>query len=138
MAGCKGDDKLGHCPHCHNPETWNFNLGDLYDEVYFNKIKNKVQEFNNMIKNIEIYGGEPNDQNYIKLEHFLTDLKTLNKPIWLFTRYDLKDCPNFEYRLCDYIKCGRYIKELSCDNNSQYGFNLATSNQKIYKKGLDY
>lgn len=138
ISGCKGDAKLGHCPNCHNPESWNFSQGEKYNKTYFYKIKQKIIDFDTMIKNIEIYGGEPNDQNYIELESFLKDLKSLNKTIWLFTRYDLKDCPKFEYELCDYIKCGRYIQELSCNNNLQYGFNLATSNQNIYKKGIDY
>lgn len=138
VSGCKGDDKLGRCPNCHNPESWSFNNGEIYDNEYFELIKEKINEFDDIIENIEIYGGEPNDQNLNELELFLKDLKSLNKTIWLFTRYELDKCPRFEYELCDYIKCGRYIQELLCKNNLQYGFNLATSNQKIYKKGVDY
>ena len=135
VAGCKGNP---HCTNCHNPESWNFDIGDLYNEVYFEKIKTKVQDFDNMITSIQIFGGEVNDQNHNELEQMLRDLKTLNKPIWIFTRYDLKDCPEFELELCDYIKTGRYIEELNCSNNLQYGIQLATENQHIYKKGLDY
>lgn len=40
--------------------------------------------------------------------------------------------------LTDYIKCGRYVEELTINDNWQYGIKLATSNQKIYKKGIDY
>lgn len=139
LSGCKGDDKLGHCPNCHNPESWSFNKGELYTEKYFEeKIKRKIKDFPNIIDNIEIYGGEPNDQNHIELESFLMDLNTLHKKIWLFTRYDLNNCPKFEYGLCDYIKCGRYIEELNCENNLQHGIRLATSNQHIYKRGVDY
>ena len=32
-----------------------------------------------------------------------------------------------------YIKTGKYIKELSTDDNIQFGVKLASSNQKIYK-----
>lgn len=138
IAGCKGDSQYGYCHNCHNKETWSFNQGEIYNKYYFNKIKDKINEFPTMIKNIEIYGGEPNDQDYNDLKHFLEDLSTLNLPIWLFTRYDLDKCPKFEYELCDYIKCGMYIEELTVDNNIQYGFKLATSNQHIYKKGVDY
>jgi anaerobic ribonucleoside-triphosphate reductase activating protein len=99
IAGCKGDVN-GRCPNCHNPESWNFNNGDLYDKEYFNKIKSKVEEFDNLIQNIEIFGGEPNDQNQSELEDMLLDLKTLNKPIWLFTRYDLCSIPQFEKDIC--------------------------------------
>ena len=38
----------------------------------------------------------------------------------------------------DWVKIGRYIESLTTDNNIQYGIKLATSNQNIYKKGVDY
>ena len=38
----------------------------------------------------------------------------------------------------DWVKIGRYIESLTTDNNIQYGIKLATSNQHIYKKGVDY
>lgn len=135
VAGCKGNP---HCEGCHNPETWSFNQGEKYDNVYFEKIKNKINNFNELIDNIEIFGGEPNDQNLNDLENMLKDLSTLNKKIWLFTRYDFENIPKFELEYCDYIKCGRYIPSLICDCNLQYGINLATTNQKIYKKGVDF
>ena len=137
VAGCKGNNGV-HCTSCHNPESWDFNQGNQYNNKYFNKIKTKIDDFDSMINKIELFGGEINDQNHEELEVFLKDLKSLDKEIWLFTRYDLKDCPKFELELCDYIKCGTYIPELSCNNNLQYGIALATSNQHIYKKGIDY
>ena len=68
----------------------------------------------------------------------MKQLKSLGKELWVWTRYSLEDCPNFEKELCDYIKTGSYIEELSSDDNIQYGIKLATSNQKINKKGVDY
>ena len=62
----------------------------------------------------------------------------MNKPIWVFTRYDIDKVPKEIKSLCNYIKCGRYKPELKCKNNIHYGIELATSNQKIYKKGVDY
>lgn len=38
----------------------------------------------------------------------------------------------------DYIKCGKYIDELKTTNHIEYGVVLASSNQHIYKKGVDY
>ena len=38
----------------------------------------------------------------------------------------------------DYIKCGRYKEELKTDDNIQYGIKLASSNQHIYRRGIDY
>ena len=85
-----------------------------------------------------LFGGEPNDQNKDELLHLLFDLKSLNKIIWIFTRYELNNIPKFELQLCDYIKCGKYIPELTTDSNIKYGIKLATSNQIIYKRGIDY
>lgn len=138
IAGCLGINGQ-HCNNCHNPETWCFNQGDLYNNTYFNnKIQPKVLEFDNLIKNIHIFGGEPLDRPMHELLELLTDLSTLNKPVWLFTRYSIDTIENEVKELCQYIKCGKYDECLKCENNIQYGITLATSNQHIYKKGVDY
>lgn len=135
VAGCSGNP---HCTGCHNPETWRFDIGDKYDENYNFRIKQKINVFEKLIDNIMIFGGEPLDQKPKELLTLLSDLSHLNKKIWLFTRYDISDVPKKVKELCDYIKCGRYIPELIIENNIQFGIKLATSNQKIYKKGIDY
>ena len=135
VAGCNGNP---HCTSCHNPESWDFNLGKPYDNNYFEYIKRTVQTFNNLINKIRIFGGEPLDQNHDELIHMLFDLGGLNKEIWLFTRYEINEVPKEIKTLCNYIKTGRYLPELECDDNIQYGVKLATSNQKIYKEGVDY
>lgn len=38
----------------------------------------------------------------------------------------------------DYIKCGRYEEDLKIVNLVEYNVVLASSNQHIYKKGVDY
>lgn len=135
LSGCKGNP---HCKGCHNPLSWDFNNGELYDDNYKIKIEKKIKEFKFLIDNIMVFGGEPLDQNHKELEKLLEDLYEYNIPIWIFTRYEINEIPDFVIKYCDYIKCGRYIPELSCDNNIQYGVKLATSNQKMYKKGIDY
>ena len=130
IAGCSGSP---HCEGCHNPESWNFDIGEKYDYSYFIKIKNKIKDFDSLIKNIMIFGGEPLDQDIEELENFLSDLKSLSKPIWLFTRYDFDEIPNKIIDLVDYIKTGRYIKELKTFDNIHFGINLASNNQKIIK-----
>lgn len=130
ISGCNGNP---HCLGCHNPETWSFDQGDQIDEKYMEKIKIKINDFNSIIENIMIFGGEPLDQNIEELEILLKFLNKYSKSIWIFTRYDLNEVPENIKKLCDYIKTGRYIKELSCEENIYYGINLSTSNQKIYK-----
>ena len=137
LAGCNANP---HCINCHNPESWDFNNGTPWK----NKIDGILLKINNennlhMINKIWILGGEPLDQNFWELSILLQMLRLFTtKEIWLFTRYNLDEIDEYTLSQCDYIKCGRYLPKLTCDNNIQYGVKIATSNQKIYKKGLDY
>lgn len=136
IAGCNGDP---HCEDCHNPESWDFSLGSALTLGYFSKnIGAKINEFSTLIENIMIFGGEPLDQPPSDLEELLSLLSFSNKKIWIFTRYPIEEVPDFVKHYCDYIKCGKYEKNLTSDNNIQYGIKLASNNQKIYKKGIDY
>ena len=132
IAGCKGNP---HCKGCHNKETWDFNQGEPYGEKVIKSIKNKIDSFPNLVDNIAIFGGEPLDSDISPL---LVNLSNFNLPIWIFTRYELDQVPSYVKDYCSYIKCGRYDEGLKTDDNEQYGIKLATSNQRIYKKGLDY
>ena len=136
VAGCSA---IPHCTNCHNPETWDFNQGDFFDDKYFKeKIEIKIIEFDSMIRNIMIFGGEPLDQPIEELIYLLSKLYKCKKTIWLFTRNEIENVPDKIKEYCNYIKCGSYVPELTTENNIQYGIKLATSNQYIYKKGIDY
>jgi anaerobic ribonucleoside-triphosphate reductase activating protein len=135
VAGCNGSP---HCKGCHNPESWDFNRGDKIGEQWLTQTESKIQSFNAMIDNIMIFGGEPLDQKIAELLDLLMWLKKFDKKIWLFTRYELTEVPLIVKDYCDYIKCGRYDPAYITTSNTQYGITLATSNQNIYKKGLDY
>ena len=135
VSGCNANP---HCAGCHNPESWDFKIGKDIDDGFWSSLSQKINLFKSLINNIMIFGGEPLDQDFTELEQLLHNLSKYNKPIWIFTRYELKDVPDFVKKYCEYIKCGRYIKDLSVDNNIQYGIKLATSNQKIYRRGIDF
>lgn len=134
ISGCSGNP---HCRGCHNPESWSFENGDMFNEQYMLKIEKKIFEFDNMIENVMIFGGEPLDQNLEELESLISNLAKI-KNIWLFTRYDLKEVPRNISKHCSYIKCGRYEEDLKTDDNIQFGISLASSNQNIYKKDIDF
>lgn len=131
VSGCKNHPCIG----CHNPETWDFEQGEQYSHEFYLGVKMKAKSFNRIIKNIMIFGGEPLDSD---IEPMLKDLSKLGLPIWLFTHYDLNDVPSHIKSYCEYIKCGMYLQDLKTKDNVQYGIELATSNQNIYKKGADY
>lgn len=135
VAGCNGSP---HCKGCHNPESWDFNRGELLDDKCLMAIGNKIKSFDGVIDNIMIFGGEPLDQKMFELIDLLDYLKQFNKKIWIFTRYDFDDVSLIIKERCDYLKCGRYEPQHRTNSNIQYGIALATSNQHIYKKGLDY
>lgn len=135
IAGCSGNP---HCANCHNPESWSFDIGKEWNIISYLEIELKMRNFSDLIKKIMIFGGEPLDQKEEDLKPFLVDMKNFKKEIWLFTRYKLEDIPAYVKECCDYIKCGRYIEELKTEDNTQYGIKLATSNQVIYKKGINY
>lgn len=135
VAGCNGSP---HCKGCHNPESWDFNRGDKLDEQWVLQTEQKIQSFDKMIDNIMIFGGEPLDQKIVELIDLLMWLSRFGKKIWLFTRYEIDEVSLVVKNYCDYIKCGRYDPDYITSSNNQYGITLATSNQHIYKKGLDY
>ena len=138
LAGCSANP---HCKGCHNPESWDFNLGERYDAKYRHKLMCSIEDFDSVIDNIWILGGEPMDQDLDELVYMLYDLRTTGKKIWLFTRYDLNHVQRElkeHTEALDYIKCGAYIPELTTDNNIQFGVKLATANQHIYQRGIDY
>lgn len=127
LSGC-----YGNCYGCHNPELKDFSIGNFYiDEMP--KVIHKIDEFQSLIDNVWILGGEPLDNNIQELIDLLNIIKQLNKNIWLFTRYEIDEISDEIIECCDYIKTGKYISELTVNDNIQYNVKLATSNQKIYK-----
>lgn len=138
VAGCKASP---HCKGCHAKESWDFNVGKIYTEESLNKMLLKIEEFDSLIDSIWILGGDPLDNNIREVCKMAVDFAFRNKNIWLFTRYSLEEVKIIlkeNIILFDYIKCGEYDCNLITDDNIQYGIKLATSNQKIYKEGVDY
>ncbi|MFP4698672.1 MAG: 4Fe-4S cluster-binding domain-containing protein [Eubacteriales bacterium] len=139
VSGCNAP----HCEGCHNPELWDFKVGEKVIDKWL-EVEKYFDNFSELIDNVMIFGGEPLDQNPKKLDWllFLLDCRRVEFgdkfKIWLFTKYEFKDIPIYIKKYCDYIKCGKFVKELKTDNNVQFGVKLATSNQKIYRRGYDF
>jgi len=126
------------CKNCCNPELIDFDNGEPW-EIVILKIYEYINNYKGLIKNIFLVGGSPVHQNPKEMVNFLEEIFMLcGEQIWLFAREELEDIPKMFKDYCNYIKCGSYIPELICDNNIQYEIKLATSNQNIYKKGIDY
>ena len=119
-----------HCKNCFNPETWDFDGGELWDR----KVTDKVLELldNPHITRLSILGGEPLAwENVIGVHKLISEVRHRfgeKKKVWLYTGYNMdevKMMSSSEYlyatenmiRLdtmfkCDYVVDGRYIDEL--------------------------
>ena len=131
LSGCDGS-----CVGCHNPELWDFAIGDDWVLAISDIIK-KVKEFDELIDHIWILGGEPLLQNHKDISDMLIAFHNEigYKKIWLFTRFEFSEIPRDIKKLCDYIKCGKYVDSLKTNSNIQLGIKLATSNQYIKYMG---
>ena len=125
----------GNCKDCCNPEIKSWDLDGLALPQVISKVIALNTKFDRLIDRFIIVGGDPVDgyRHYPnEFARFLSELKTMKKPIYLFTRYELPQVDKELLYYVDYIKTGAYIPELKCADNVQYGIKLATSNQKIF------
>ena len=130
------DPEYDGCKNCCNLEIRDWSLKGKDALQVISKVVELTTKYDNLIDRIILVGGDPVDAYYHypkEYLEFVQSIKTLDKPIYLFTRYQVKDIPVKLLKEVDYVKTGPYIPELTCDNNIQNGIKLATSNQKIYK-----
>lgn len=133
LAGCNPP----HCAGCHNPETWDFKQGQPW-QVALPAILTKIHQFPSLVTSLFILGGEPLHQPIEGLLGLLNPLALTGLPLWLFTRLPLSKVDKRVLELCAFVKCGRYVQHLSTNTNIQHGLKLASSNQAVFKKGVDY
>ena len=87
VSGCRN-----HCPGCFNPETWDFNYGDLYTEDVENEITEALKP--EYISGLTVLGGDPLEPENIELVTELCKrVKELypEKTIWVYTGYYFED-----------------------------------------------
>jgi anaerobic ribonucleoside-triphosphate reductase activating protein len=121
-----------HCPGCHNPELWDFTIGEEVNPRSMDAVISKIHEHGELIDSIAILGGEPLDNNKVDFLYFISELLRHfpSKKFILFTGYDKVEIPYPIFMSFDEIKYGRYNEALKIE-----GEYLASSNQKIWKKG---
>lgn len=134
FSGCDAEPR---CTGCHNPEAWDFNVGKDWKQWIF-QINDNVKKFGAMFDKFFLLGGEPLAQDPEEFAKIVSALKEYGKELWLFTHYELDEIPDDTKAQFNYIKTGRYLPELSTYDNISYGVRLATSNQKVHKRGVDY
>lgn len=126
------------CPHCQNPETWDFDSGVLFDEnakeILFNAISKPY------IKGLTLSGGNPLD-NYESVLELLKMFKNKfgnSKDVWLYSGYTLEEILDMNMsEILEYVDVlvdGKYIHELR-DITLEF---RGSKNQKILYKGKDF
>lgn len=114
-AGCERK-----CKNCFNPETWDFNAGQLFDENAKKFLFEQLQK--PYIKGITFSGGHPlENKNCPDVLSLILYIKTKfpHKDIWLYTGYELTvddfingtSAKKSILCLCDVVVDGPYITE---------------------------
>lgn len=116
-----------HCKNCQNPQSWDFNAGNIFDEAAKQELFDALDK--PYIKGITFSGGHPLEyQNLPDVYDLIKEIKTKfsNKDIWLYTGYTLSisdfdttvDCGwdnaairNYILAMCDVVVDGPYIEE---------------------------
>ena len=130
VAGCNRTHKCTGT--CHNKELWSFDAGANWSN-FISYIDEKMLEFGDIIDLFIVTGGEPLDQDEDELVDLITYLKTLNRPVCLFTSYSFKNVPDSIKALVDYVKCEPFL--VDWEEEKDVGlFKLASSNQLLYRK----
>ena len=86
VSGC-----THHCKNCFNPETWDFNYGEVFDTSVEEKILQMLEP--DYIAGFSLLGGEPFEpENQKALAPFLKRVRRLypEKDIWCYTGYDFE------------------------------------------------
>ena len=135
VSGCLGENGV-HCKNCHNPQIWDPEFGRPWDS-FKESITETIDKAGGLVQSIRIYGGEPLEKSETDVLALISFLEGFKLPIWLFTRFELQSVPKQILERLDYIKCGAY-DEMQKGEVIFYGVTLPTTNQVIYKKGVDY
>lgn len=125
-----------HCPHCFNPETWDFNGGKEFTTDVLNRILNGLNE-NGIHRSLCILGGEPLcPENQFLTRLVIEEVKKKNPftPIYIWTGYifeELLEQPSAHLKAIleqtDFLIDGPFIQELKDNNLKMRG----SSNQRI-------
>lgn len=83
VSGCRH-----HCKDCFNPETWNFQFGNLYTQSIEDKLVQSLEL--SYIDGISILGGEPfepeNQPDILRLTKRIRETYP-SKTIWMYSGY---------------------------------------------------
>ncbi len=98
VSGC-----THHCKGCFQPETWDFNYGELFTVDTENELIEALKP--DYIDGLTLLGGEPFEpENQKSLLPFLKKIKKIypNKTIWAYSGYTIDELLNNSRARCEY------------------------------------
>lgn len=81
-----------HCQGCHNPETWDFGAGKIFDQSSEHELIESLKP--SYIKGLTLSGGNPLEiRNFSTLQPLLAKIKReySAKDIWCYTGYTFEE-----------------------------------------------
>lgn len=116
------------CQGCQNPESWDFNAGDILDEAAKERLFEALNH--SWVKGLTLSGGHPLEYENLPVVYDIikeAKEKFPNKDIWLYTGYTLSIndfdtsvdvgwdnglLRNYILAMCDVVVDGPYIESL--------------------------
>lgn len=135
VSGCSH-----HCPHCHNPQTWDKNAGEEFTGEVLDNLLEKLKR--PYIKRLTLSGGDPLFLgNRDEITNIVRKVKKNfpNIKIWCYTGYlweEVKDLPCMDF--IDVLVDGEFKVELRditlpfCGSSNQRIINVKESLKKGY------
>jgi len=129
LSGCRH-----RCPGCFNPETWNFNYGEVFTPERQREIIGEIAA-NPLLDGLTLAGGDPFFSAGEAVE-FIRELRAAlpGFPVWIYSGYTYEEItatpgsPEFQLlQQCQVLIDGRFIEELK-DTTLPY---RGSSNQRI-------
>lgn len=117
-----------HCDNCHNPESWDFNAGKLFDNSAKEELFNALSK--PWVQGLTLSGGHPLEYENLPVVYDIVKAakeKFPNKDIWLYTGYTLSInnfntsvdigwdnglLRNYILAMCNAVVDGPYIESL--------------------------
>lgn len=109
VSGCNH-----HCNGCHNPQTWDVNSGQLFDDSARRKLMLALSKV--WCNGLTFSGGDPlHPQNRDTVTEIAKEVKDRfpDKDIWLYTGYTFEEVKDLEVmQYIDILVDGEFIEDL--------------------------
>ena len=102
-----------HCKNCHNPQTWDFNGGNMFDVKAIQTICRELEK--PYVSGCTLSGGHPLEPGNIEVCTALCRYlkrRFPDKTIWLYTGWNWEEISSLEiFKYIDVVVDGPYIEE---------------------------